>query len=137
MNTISIDETLDLASEMESLGKIEKLIDSQSQILNIDDEVYGKYMLSLVECVNNAIVHGNKLDPNKMVHIHYLINNQRIVVTVTDEGDGFDPDSLPDPTAEENLTKECGRGIFLMRNLCDEIDFTDNGRTVTMTFNLQ
>lgn len=137
MNTISIDETLDLASEMESLGKIEKLIDSQSQILNIDDEVYGKYMLSLVECVNNAIVHGNKLDPNKMVHIHYLINNQRIVVTVTDEGEGFDPDSLPDPTAEENLTKECGRGIFLMKNLCDEIDFTDNGRTVTMTFNLQ
>lgn len=137
MNTISIDETLDLASEMESLGKIEKLIDSQSQILNIDDEVYGKYMLSLVECVNNAIVHGNKLDPNKMVHIHYLINNQRIVVTVTDEGEGFDPDSLPDPTAEENLTKECGRGIFLMKNLCDDIDFTDNGRTVTMTFNLQ
>lgn len=137
MNTINIDETLDLASEMESLSKVEKMIDSQSQILNIDDEVYGKYMLSLVECVNNAIVHGNKLDPNKMVHIHYLINNQRIIVTVSDEGEGFDPDTLPDPTAEENLTRECGRGIFLMKNLCDEIDFSDSGRTVKMTFNLQ
>lgn len=137
MNTINIEENLDLDSEMESVGKVEKMIDSQSQMLNIDDEVYGKYMLSVVECVNNAIVHGNKLDKNKKVHIHYHINNQRIEVTVTDEGDGFDPDSLPDPTAEENIEKECGRGIFLMRNLSDELTFEDNGRRVTMIFNLQ
>lgn len=137
MNTINIDETLDLESSMESLSKVEKMIDSQSQMLNIDDEVYGKYMLSVVECVNNAIVHGNKMDPSKKVRIHYLINNQQIVVTVSDEGDGFDPDSLPDPTAEENIERECGRGIFLIRNLSDEVRFDDNGRRVTMTFKLQ
>lgn len=137
MNTINIEENLDLDSEMESVGKVEKMIDSQSQMLNIDDEVYGKYMLSVVECVNNAIVHGNKLDKNKKVHIYYHINNQRIEVTVADEGDGFDPDSLPDPTAEENIEKECGRGIFLMRNLSDQLSFDDKGRRVTMIFNLQ
>ncbi len=137
MNTINLDETLELDSEMASLGKVEKMIDSQSQMLNIDDDVYGKYMLSVVECVNNAIVHGNKLDKSKKVHIHYHITNQRIEVTVADEGDGFDPDSLPDPTAEENIEKECGRGIFLIRNLSDEVVFEDHGRRVSMIFNLQ
>ena len=58
-------------------------------------------------------------------------------MTITDEGDGFDPDSLPDPTAEENIEKECGRGIFLIKNLCDEVYFEDKGRRVTMIFNLQ
>ncbi len=137
MNTINLDETLDLVSETESISKVEKMVDSQLQMLNIDDDVYGRYMVSVVECVNNAIVHGNKLDPEKKVHIHFHITNERIEVCVKDEGEGFDPDSLPDPTAEENLTKECGRGIFLMRNLTDELKFDDGGRTVTMIFNLQ
>lgn len=137
MNTINIDETLELDSQMDSLSKVEKLIDSQSQMLNIDDEVYGKYMLSVVECVNNAIVHGNKLDRTKKVTIHYHITNQCIEVTIQDQGAGFDPDTLPDPTAEENIEKECGRGIFLMRNLSDDLKFEDNGRRVTMIFNLQ
>lgn len=137
MNTINLDETLDLVSEMDSISKVEKTVDSQLQMLSIDDDVYGRYMVSVVECVNNAIVHGNKQDPNKKVHVHFHITNDCIEVTVKDEGEGFDPDSLPDPTAEENITKECGRGIFLMRNLTDELKFDDGGRTVTMIFNLQ
>lgn len=122
---------------MDSISQVEKMIDGQSQMLNIDDEVYGKYMLSVVECVNNAIVHGNKLSADKKVRIHFHITNKRIEVTVTDEGEGFDPDSLPDPTAEENIEKDCGRGIFLMRHLADDVSFEDNGRKVKMTFNLQ
>lgn len=121
---------------MDSISQVEKMIDGQSQMLNIDDEVYGKYMLSVVECVNNAIVHGNKLSADKKVRIHFHITNKRIEVTVTDEGEGFDPDSLPDPTAEENIEKDCGRGIFLMRHLADDVSFDDNGRKVKMTFNL-
>lgn len=137
MGSINIDETLVLESELSSISLVEKLIDSQSQMLGIDDDIYGKYMLSVVECVNNAIVHGNELDKAKKVTMRYLIDNERIKVTVTDEGKGFDPDSLPDPTAEENLERDCGRGIFLMRHLCDEIDFADGGRSVTMTFFLK
>ena len=137
MGSINIDETLVLESELSSISQVEKLIDSQSQMLGIDDDIYGKYMLSVVECVNNAIVHGNELDKAKKVTMRYLIDNERIKVTVTDEGKGFDPDSLPDPTAEENLERDCGRGIFLMKHLCDEIDFADGGRSVTMTFFLK
>lgn len=137
MDSVNIEETLVLESEMNSISQVEKLIDSQAQMLNIDDEVYGKYMLSVVECVNNAIVHGNKMDKNKKVTMHYHISNTKIEVTVSDEGDGFDPDSLPDPTAEENLERDCGRGIFLMRHLSDELEFANNGRTITMKFNLQ
>lgn len=137
MDSVNIEETLVLESEMNSISQVEKLIDAQAQMLSIDDEVYGKYMLSVVECVNNAIVHGNKMDKNKKVTMHYHISNTKIEVTVSDEGDGFDPDSLPDPTAEENLERDCGRGIFLMRHLSDELEFANNGRTITMKFNLQ
>lgn len=137
MDSVNIEETLVLESEMNSISQVEKLIDAQAQMLNIDDEVYGKYMLSVVECVNNAIVHGNKMDKNKKVTMHYHISNTTIEVTVSDEGEGFDPDKLPDPTAEENLERECGRGIFLMRHLSDELEFANNGRTITMKFNLQ
>lgn len=137
MDSINIEENLVLDSTMDSISQVEKMIDGQSQMLNIDDEVYGKYMLSVVECVNNAIVHGNKLSADKKVRIHYHINKKRIEVTVTDEGEGFDPDSLPDPTAEENIEKDCGRGIFLMRHLADDVSFEDHGRKVKMTFNLQ
>lgn len=137
MDSVNIEETLVLESEMSSISQVEKLIDAQAQMLNIDDEVYGKYMLSVVECVNNAIVHGNKMDKNKKVTMHYHISNTTIEVTVSDEGEGFDPDKLPDPTAEENLERDCGRGIFLMRHLSDELEFANNGRTITMKFNLQ
>ena len=137
MDSVNIEETLVLESEMNSISQVEKLIDAQAQMLNIDDEVYGKYMLSVVECVNNAIVHGNKMDKNKKVTMHYHISNTTIEVTVSDEGVGFDPDKLPDPTAEENLERDCGRGIFLMRHLSDELEFANNGRTITMKFNLQ
>lgn len=136
MEKINIDETLVLDSTIDSINQIEKLIDSLSQMLGIDDEIYGKYMLSVVECVNNAIVHGNKLSQEKKVTVCYHIDNEHIEVTVQDEGDGFDPDSLPDPTAEENIDKDCGRGIFLMRHLADEVTFSDHGRNVRLLFNL-
>lgn len=137
MDSINLEETLVLDSTIDSINQIEKLIDGQSQMLGIDDEVYGKYMLSVVECVNNAIVHGNKLLPEKKVTVHYLINNDKIEVTVQDQGDGFDPDNLPDPTAEENIEKDCGRGIFLMRNLADKVEFSDHGRNCRLLFNLK
>ena len=137
MDSINIEEKLVLPAEMDSLSQVEKLIDSQAQMLNMNDEVYGKYMLSVVECVNNAIVHGCKLDKNKHVTITYFIDTEHITISVEDEGSGFDPDSLPDPTLEVNLEKECGRGVFLMKHLSDDLDFENGGRKVTMTFNLK
>ena len=90
----------------------------------------------MVEGVNNAIVHGNKLDESKSVHIQYTINESFIEFSIKDEGQGFDIDAIPDPTKPENLEKTHGRGIFLMNHLADEIAFLEGGNTVVMKFNL-
>jgi len=88
--------------------------------------------LALEEAVINAIKHGNQCDPNKFVTVRYDINGCRAVIIVADEGDGFDPDSVPDPTAEENLSKPCGRGIMLMRAYMDEVRYSRKGNMVRM-----
>lgn len=105
MDSINLEETLVLDSTIDSINQIEKLIDGQSQMLGIDDEVYGKYMLSVVECVNNAIVHGNKLSPEKKVTVHYLINNDKIEVTVQDQATALIPIICPIPPPRRILRK--------------------------------
>lgn len=136
MNSIFIDNTIILDSNIQNVSVIEKLIDNYSSVLKFNDELYGKLLLAVVEAVNNAIVHGNHEDESKKVSIHYVFNDSEILFTVTDEGEGFDPSLVPDPTAIENLEKDCGRGIYLMNCLCDEILFQDGGRTVMMKFSL-
>ncbi|HET6427092.1 MAG TPA: ATP-binding protein [Phycisphaerae bacterium] len=88
--------------------------------------------LALEEALINAIKHGNRSDPDKFITIAAEVNGEAIVITVTDQGGGFDPDHLPDPTADENLEKPCGRGIMLMRVYMDEVSFNDRGNQVRM-----
>jgi len=137
MNNFHIGDTIEFASDIQNIGVVEKLIDNQSAACELNDEVYGKLLLAVVEALNNAIVHGNKSDHNKKVIVSYVIDNEFIEYTITNEGDGFNPDTLPDPTAPENIEKDCGRGIFLMRHLADEVIFSDKGRTVTLKFKLK
>ena len=89
--------------------------------------------LALEESLNNAIKHGNRLDPRKMVEVHYDVNAERVRITVADQGNGFDPSGVPDPTTDENLEKPCGRGLLLMRAYMDEVSFSECGRQVRMT----
>ena len=89
--------------------------------------------LAVEEAVNNAIKHGNKLDPRKTVSLTYDVSPERTVIVVTDEGEGFDPRCLADPTADENLEKPTGRGVMLMRAYMDEVSFNDKGNQVRMT----
>jgi serine/threonine-protein kinase RsbW len=91
-------------------------------------------MISVIESVNNAIVHGNKSDSTKNVSLSLSFQENAIQFYVEDEGNGFDYNNLPDPTSPENLDNPGGRGIFLIKNLCDEVDFANSGRTVTLTF---
>jgi serine/threonine-protein kinase RsbW len=93
-------------------------------------------LISLTEAVNNAIIHGNRKDESKTVKIQLSQAKGHIAIRVSDEGRGFDYQSIPDPTAPENLTKVGGRGVFLMQQLSDRIHFHDNGRTVEMQFRL-
>jgi serine/threonine-protein kinase RsbW len=88
--------------------------------------------LALEEALVNAIKHGNQMDPTKKVQIAYLVTADRFEIRITDEGSGFDPSDVPDPTAVENLERACGRGLMLMRHYMTEIHYNARGNSVSM-----
>lgn len=88
--------------------------------------------LALEEAFINAVRHGSKMDASKEVTIDYSVGSDKVEVTVTDEGDGFDPDAVPDPRFGEYLYKPEGRGLFLMRSYMDEVKFNERGNSVCM-----
>ena len=96
-------------------------------------EVVFAVRLALDEALVNAVKHGNRNDPDKMVHVEFSIDPDRIVVQIEDQGPGFIPDELPDPTAEENLGRPNGRGVMLMRAYMTTVDFNDRGNRVILT----
>jgi serine/threonine-protein kinase RsbW len=98
------------------------------------EEHYGDILIAMTEGVNNAILHGNKLDINKSVSVEYETRGRDLFFRISDEGAGFDYENLPDPTAPENLERPNGRGVFLMRNLADECSFENEGRVVEIIF---
>jgi len=123
-------------SDIKNINLVEKLIDEISSTHGIHEDVYGKILLAVVEGVNNSIVHGNKLDIDKVVTLHYFIDSDKAEFIIMDEGGGFDYTNVPDPTVPENIEKSHGRGIFLMNHLADSIEFLENGRIVKLVFNL-
>jgi serine/threonine-protein kinase RsbW len=125
---------IEIASDTENLRIIEKIIDDMSIELDLSDEIYGNVLVATMEATNNAIVHGNKLDPKKQVKVQIKKLDTELIIRVVDQGPGFDYSSVPDPTAPENIEKVNGRGIFLMQRLSDDIVFSDNGRIVELKF---
>jgi serine/threonine-protein kinase RsbW len=87
-----------------------------------------------MEAVNNAIMHGNKYDPEKKVTVVINCRGQNMKIIVEDEGPGFKPGEIPDPTRPENIENLAGRGVFLMSKLADKIEFSEKGNQVTMQF---
>ena len=129
-------ESLSFSSDFSNVGLVEDLVNRVCEKLSIDEELYGNVLIALTEAVNNAIDHGNRQDRNLEVFIDVVQNDNQFGFVVKDMGRGFDFDNLPDPTAPENILKENGRGIFLMKNLADEVEFEDSGRTVHIMFNV-
>jgi serine/threonine-protein kinase RsbW len=129
-------QTIKFASSSENMALVEKLIDDICTEYKVNEDHYGNILVALTEAVNNAIHHGNQADSNKMVFVTFEGTEGQLAFTVKDEGPGFDHDHLPDPTDPANLEKPNGRGVFLMRNLSDDIEFSDNGSSVTIRFNL-
>ena len=121
-------------SDISNISLVEKLIDELSQQYSFHSDVYGKLLLAVVEGVNNAIVHGNKMVSEKKVTISYEVESNRISFTIRDEGQGFNHTLLPDPTTPENIERTHGRGVFLMKHLTDELAFSDMGNEVKLTF---
>ena len=97
-----------------------------------EKEIFG-IRLALEEALVNAIKHGNNLDKSKKVHIAYGVRPERFDIRIMDEGPGFDPEDVPDPTAFENLERPCGRGLMLMRHYMNEVSFGPRGKPVHMS----
>lgn len=88
--------------------------------------------VALAEALANAILYGNANDPTKSVHVSVRFGPGRVEMEVADEGEGFDPATLPDPTSDERLLLPSGRGIYLIQKLVDEVRFNDRGNAICM-----
>jgi serine/threonine-protein kinase RsbW len=120
----------------ENVSLVEKFIDEICQFYSIGDENYGNILVAVTEAVSNAIYHGNRLNPDKFVRFFYETKENNLCFTVEDEGNGYNPDTLPDPTDPSNLEVPNGRGVFLMRKLTDDIKFLNEGRRVELYFRI-
>ena len=131
-----MEKVLNIASKVESLREVERIVDEVSSACSMSSEVYGNVLIATMEAANNAILHGNKLDEKKDVSLQFRWDVESLELEVTDQGTGFNFNDVPDPTAPGNVEKVNGRGVFLMQKLSDKISFLENGRKVSLTFKL-
>lgn len=129
-------EELTIISDPKNVARIESFVERIAKKYAISPNLYGNILISLTEAVTNAITHGNGNDNSKQVDIRLEYQSNAFSFTVSDQGKGFDFENLPDPTTPENLLRIGGRGVFLMRQLADEIRYHDDGRTVEMRFSI-
>ena len=108
-----------------------RILDTLEGMGYTDRDLFGM-RLALEEALVNAIKHGNKLSDDKVVKVACKLNGRSARVVIRDQGEGFDPGDVPDPTADENLDRPCGRGIMLMRSFMTEVSYADRGREVTL-----
>ncbi len=127
---------LKLASNTGSVSQVEPFVRKLVSRYNLSPDRQCDILVSLTEAVTNAIVHGNCRKEDKMVQVRMRRERGTLALRVSDEGHGFDYNNLPDPTAPENICKCGGRGVYLMRQLADNIRFYNNGSTVEMRFKL-
>lgn len=126
---------LSLNSTYKESEKVPDFVTDIQEKSHLEEDTTGNLMLLLSEAVTNAIVHGNKLDEKKTVEVEVQINSNQVVSTVKDHGDGFDPEAANNPLKEENLLKDSGRGIFLIREISDSVDYLDNGTKIRFSIN--
>jgi serine/threonine-protein kinase RsbW len=122
------------------LKNVTPFIESVSdKILGLGGDAKDAFNIKLVleEALTNGMRHGNKLDSQLFVSVHVVIGRSKVVIDVHDEGAGFDPDRLPDPTSNEHIDQPGGRGVFLMRRIMDSVEYYDQGRGVRMSKELK
>ena len=131
-----IHKELILKSEYEEVERVETLLNELQSELGFDDEFYAKLMLTVSEAATNSIVHGNQLDLSKKVVLTANSDGKTLIFTSKDEGNGFVPEEVPDPLAEENLLKPSGRGVFLMKEYAEDVEYQENGTKLILSFKL-
>ena len=129
-------QKLSISSKSENIVLVEKMVEDVCELYNINEDNYGNILVALTEAVNNAIYHGNQADPKKLIDIFFRTKKDAISFIIKDQGKGFDYNELPDPTDPDYIDKPNGRGVFLMRNLADKVEFEEKGSKVVLTFNV-
>lgn len=127
---------LTISSEISNIVEVENFIESFTDYFQLSVKLYGKLSLAVIEAVNNAILSGNRQQSEKIVHLIAEKLDNEFRITVIDEGEGFDYNNIPDPTLPDNIGKDKGRGLYLMKTLSDKLDFENNGAKVILTFKL-
>ena len=129
--------TLQLPSKFDSLTTVENFIDSLSEKYNFSDEIYANVLTCLSEVVIDSIIHGNKEEDANKVYLNLeVVEGKRLIFDVADEGEGFDFNGLPDPTAPENIESLSGRGVFIVKRLADQCIFNSKGNEVELHFKI-
>lgn len=125
-------------SDPELMPEVEKFLLNIADEINLNKEKHNSLALSAAEAVSNSIVHGNKLDFNKKVYINVYVTDKEMKIIFKDEGEGFEPNNVPNPTEPENILKDSGRGIHIMKSFIDDLkyNFTPSGTETILVIKL-
>ena len=128
-----------MESTLDSVNKAEEMADQAASQAGFDEDMRGGITMAMREGMINAVLHGNAYDPGKRVNLTFEQTGPELIVTIADEGKGFTPEEVPNPLNPENLLKQSGRGIFLMRTFMDEVRFRklSSGTEITLIKRLQ
>jgi serine/threonine-protein kinase RsbW len=129
---------LEIESDPNNLITVEEFVNYFCKDVNLPDDKLANIFLAVTEATTNAIIHANKCDINKIVTIDAYVENSKLIIKIKDEGEGFEPGNIPDPTEPENLLKDSGRGIYLMRVYMDDMEYrrTPSGMELVFTVNI-
>ena len=130
----NIIEEITLPADFQSLVDVENLVEKVCQTVDVQEDAFGNVLIAVTEAVKKAISHGNAQNSSLTIDVAVGDATDSFCFKIKDQGKGFDYNNLPDPTAPENILKENGRGIFLMRNLSDEVTFNESGNEVIIYF---
>jgi len=126
------DRQLVIPSDLSAARQLQGEIEEALHAVHYNEQEIFAIKMAVEEALVNAIKHGNQMDPGKIVSVCYKVESERFEVSITDQGPGFDPSDVPDPTAPENLERPCGRGLLLMRYYMTDVTFADRGSTIAM-----
>jgi serine/threonine-protein kinase RsbW len=126
-------------SDPEILPELDEYLMNIAKEAGLDEEKFNNLSLSFSEAASNSIKHGNKNDVNKKIKITVKVSDSQMRIIIKDEGKGFDIDEVPDPTKEENILKDNGRGIHIMRSFLEGLsyNFTPEGTETILVLNLK
>ena len=123
-----------ISSQLVNINKVRHFLDEIFNESCLNRNYFNRVFLGISEAVNNSIVHGNGLDKDKHVFIRVIFVNGELHAEIKDEGPGFILEGIEKPTENENLKKEHGRGIYIMQNIADEVEYYDGGSKVLIKY---